>query len=163
MLEAHKSHNEYRRCFSRGPKTVGSLFSAESKDAAFIRAMAPGLLDSEVLVFQTLEHVMRVSRTWDSIISLLPKGGETIWGNKDWSPEEDCVCDSSKKRHPPQFETKGNSTDGQNIFQVPESTNYGRIILFWEVSIRVAFIRAHYQWFSDCPMHRIWRFTVSVE
>ncbi|XP_073063147.1 putative phospholipid:diacylglycerol acyltransferase 2 [Primulina eburnea] len=112
------------------PKTVGSILSAESKDVALIRAMAPGLLDSKILGFQTLEHVMRVSRTWDSIISLLPKGGETIWGNMDWSPEEDYVCDSAKKRHPAQFETKGNNTDGQNIFQVSESTNYGRIISF---------------------------------
>ena len=61
--------------------------------------MAPGVLDSDILGLQALEHVMRVSRTWDSIVSLLPKGGETIWGNMDWSPEEGHVCDFSKKRY----------------------------------------------------------------
>ncbi|KAK4409028.1 putative phospholipid:diacylglycerol acyltransferase 2 [Sesamum angolense] len=60
------------------PKAVGNILSAESKDVAFIRAMAPGLLDSEILGLQTLEHVMRVSRTWDSIISLVPKGGDDL-------------------------------------------------------------------------------------
>ncbi|KAL3828527.1 hypothetical protein ACJIZ3_017329 [Penstemon smallii] len=107
------------------PKTVGNILSAESKDVAFIRAMAPGLLDSEILGLQTLEHVMRVSRTWDSIISLLPKGGETIWGNLDWSPEEDHVCASTKKKH-----LKGNNTDSRRVFQELESTNYGRIVSF---------------------------------
>ncbi|KAI3461341.1 hypothetical protein Pfo_018004 [Paulownia fortunei] len=112
------------------PKAVGNILSAESKDVAFIRAMAPGLLDSEILGFQTLEHVMRVSRTWDSIVSLLPKGGETIWGNLDWSPEEGHVCDSAKKMYQQHFDLKGNNTDGRRIFQVQESTNYGRIISF---------------------------------
>ncbi|KAK4492234.1 hypothetical protein RD792_003034 [Penstemon davidsonii] len=111
------------------PKAVGNMLSAESKDVAFIRAMAPGLLDSEILGLQTLEHVMRVSRTWDSTISLLPKGGETIWGNLDWSPEEDHVCESAKK-----FDAKGNNTDGRRDFQVLESTNYGRIISFGKKS-----------------------------
>lgn len=92
--------------------------------------MAPGLLDSQILGLQTLEHVMRVSRTWDSIISLLPKGGETIWGNLDWSPEEGHVCDSAKKTHQQQLEANGNKTDGRMVFQVEESTNYGRIISF---------------------------------
>ncbi|KAL0369581.1 UNVERIFIED_CONTAM: putative phospholipid:diacylglycerol acyltransferase 2 [Sesamum angustifolium] len=109
------------------PKAVGNILSAESKDVAFIRAMAPGLLDSEILGLQTLEHVMRVSRTWDSIISLVPKGGETIWGSLDWSPEEDHVCDSAMHR---QFDMKGNDTDRRRGFQVQESTKYGRIVSF---------------------------------
>lgn len=87
--------------------------------------MAPGLLDSEILGLQTLEHVMRVSRTWDSIVSLLPKGGETIWGNLDWSPEEGHVCGSQQK-----VDAKVNNTDGRMVFQVEESTNYGRIVSF---------------------------------
>ncbi|KAK6141282.1 hypothetical protein DH2020_024977 [Rehmannia glutinosa] len=89
------------------PKAVGNVLSAECKDVAFIRAMAPGLLDSEIFGLQALEHVMRVSRTWDSIISLLPKGGDTIWGDLDWSPKKII---------------RG--------FQVQESTKYGRIVSF---------------------------------
>ncbi|KAE8691041.1 putative phospholipid:diacylglycerol acyltransferase 2 [Hibiscus syriacus] len=80
------------------PKAVSNLFSAEGKDASYLRAMAPRVFESEILGLQTFEHVMRMSRTWDSIISLLPKGGDTIWGNMDWSPEGH-VCDFSKKSH----------------------------------------------------------------
>ncbi|KAL6566900.1 putative phospholipid:diacylglycerol acyltransferase 2 [Orobanche minor] len=112
------------------PKAVGNVLSAESKDVAFIRAMAPGLLDSEIFGLQALEHVMRVSRTWDSIISLLPKGGDTIWGDLDWSPEEDHVCDSSIKNCNKQFDIKGNNTGCIRGFQVQESTKYGRIVSF---------------------------------
>lgn len=93
--------------------------------------MAPGLLDSEIFGLQALEHVMRVSRTWDSILSLLPKGGEAIWGNLDSSPEEDHVCDSAmRKKYQQQFDMKGNDTDGRRGFQVQESTKYGRIVSF---------------------------------
>ncbi|KAI3450656.1 hypothetical protein Pfo_007321 [Paulownia fortunei] len=116
------------------PKAVGNLLSAESKDVAFIRAVAPGLLDSEIFGLQALEHVMRVSRTWDSVISLLPKGGETIWGNLDWSPEGDHVCDSAMKNYQQQFDMKGNNTDGRRGFQVQESTKYGRIITFGKMA-----------------------------
>ncbi|CAK9186800.1 unnamed protein product [Ilex paraguariensis] len=94
--------------------------------------MAPGLLDSDILGLQTLEHVMRVSRTWDSIISLMPKGGETIWGNLDWSPEEGYKCNSAKKRHlqPSQRENNSNNSDRKIGFQVEEPTRYGRIVSF---------------------------------
>ncbi|KAL3518476.1 hypothetical protein ACH5RR_021065 [Cinchona calisaya] len=114
------------------PKVVGNLFSAENKDVAFLRAMVPGLLDSKTLGFQTLEHAMRVCRTWDSVISLLPKGGETIWGNLDWSPEEGHVCDSLKKRklQASLSSNKGNDNDSRMVFQVKEQTKYGRMISF---------------------------------
>ncbi|GMP88688.1 hypothetical protein CsSME_00040583 [Camellia sinensis var. sinensis] len=113
------------------PKTVGNILSAEGKEIAFVRAMAPGLLDSELLGFQTLEHVMRVSRTWDSIISLMPKGGETIWGNLDWSPEEGFDCDLAKKRYmQPYSEINNNNTDGKRGLKVKESVKYGRMVSF---------------------------------
>ncbi|GKB74316.1 L-arabinokinase-like protein [Tanacetum coccineum] len=34
---------------------------------------------------------MRMSRTWDSTLSMIPKGGDTVWGGLDWSPEEGYV------------------------------------------------------------------------
>ncbi|KAK9280019.1 hypothetical protein L1049_013704 [Liquidambar formosana] len=114
------------------PKTVSNIFSAESKDVAFVRAMAPGVLDSEMLGLQTLEHVMRVSRTWDSIISLMPKGGETIWGNMDWSPEEGYDCDLARKRYmkPSLNDKKSNNSDGKRGFHIEDYVKYGRIISF---------------------------------
>ncbi|XP_065866789.1 putative phospholipid:diacylglycerol acyltransferase 2 isoform X2 [Euphorbia lathyris] len=111
------------------PKTISNLLSAEGKDVAFIRAMFPGILDSEILRLQTLEHVLRVSRTWDSTMSLMPKGGETIWGNLDWSPEERHVCDLSKKTYR-RSSVNDNTSDVNEVFQVKKSVKYGRIISF---------------------------------
>lgn len=114
------------------PKAFSTILSAEGKDIAFIRAMAFGLLDSKFLGLQTLEHVMRVSRTWDSIVSLIPKGGETFWGNLDWSPEEGHECDLEKKRYleVSSKENNSKSSDGKSLFQVKHPTKYGRIITF---------------------------------
>lgn len=114
------------------PKTVANVLSAESKDVAFIRAVAPGLLDSKTLGIQTLEHVMRVSRTWDSVISLLPKGGETIWGTLDWSPEEEFECDRQQKRKLKSSvsENKGNNSKSRSLLQVKEPTKFGRMVSF---------------------------------
>ncbi|GAV71713.1 LACT domain-containing protein [Cephalotus follicularis] len=113
------------------PKAVSNLFSAECKDIAYVRAMAPGVLDSEILGLQTLEHVLRVSRTWDSIMSLLPKGGETIWGNMDWSPEDAYACDSAKRSFQLfRGDSNANKTSLMSGFQVKEPVKYGRIISF---------------------------------
>ncbi|WCJ41687.1 phospholipid:diacylglycerol acyltransferase [Euphorbia peplus] len=111
------------------PKTISNLLSAEGKDIAFIRAMFPGVLDSEVLRLQTLEHVLRVSRTWDSLISLMPKGGDAIWGDLDWSPEEKQICDLSKKTYRKAL-VNDNTSDVKEVFQVKESVKYGRIVSF---------------------------------
>ncbi|KAJ4841778.1 putative phospholipid:diacylglycerol acyltransferase 2 [Turnera subulata] len=114
------------------PKAVSNLFSAEAKDVASIRSMDPGILDSEFFRLQTLEHVMRVCRTWDSIASLLPKGGETIWGNLDWSPEEGHISDLPKQRYLQSSigDQNTNESDVKRVLHVIEQANYGRIISF---------------------------------
>ncbi|KAJ6897095.1 hypothetical protein NC651_023087 [Populus alba x Populus x berolinensis] len=122
------------------PKTISNLFSAGAKDVASIRAMDPGVLDSEILGLQTLEHVMRVTRTWDSMASLLPKGGETIWGNLDWSTEEGHACDFSKKRYS-QASAGDKDMNGSDVkmgFRVKESDKYGRIISFGKETMQLS-------------------------
>lgn len=97
------------------------------------RAMARGVLDSEILGLQTLEHhFMRVSRTWDSVISLIPKGGETIWGNLDWSPEEGLSCGLEKRRNPnsPITVQSTNKTGRRVGFTIKEHPEYGRMVTF---------------------------------
>lgn len=79
------------------PKAVSGLFSSEAKDVAVARAIAPGVLDSEIFGMQTLQYIMRVTRTWDSTMSMIPKGGDVIWGGLDWSPEEGYQCTSRRK------------------------------------------------------------------
>lgn len=113
------------------------------------RAMAPVVLESEILGLQTFEHVMRVSRSWDSLISLLPKGGETIWGNLDWSPEDGHSCDLTKKKylHSTAGDTNYNNSNGNIIFQVKEPMKYGRIISFGKESSELPS--------SDLPGHDI--------
>lgn len=94
--------------------------------------MAPGVLDSDILGLQTLEHIMRVSRTWDSTVSLLPKGGDTIWGNLDWSPEEGHSSDSEKKgiAKLSSSDINFNHSDGTRGLRIKEPAKYGRIISF---------------------------------
>ncbi|KAI3524963.1 hypothetical protein L1887_03633 [Cichorium endivia] len=110
------------------PKAVAGLFSAEAKDIASARALAPGVLDSDLFQIQTLQHLMRMSRTWDSTMSMIPKGGDTIWGGLDWSPEEG-YCPG--KRKPGKNDTEI-SMQNESTSQECEATraNYGRMVSF---------------------------------
>ncbi|KAJ4957836.1 hypothetical protein NE237_024947 [Protea cynaroides] len=110
------------------PKAVSGLFSAEAKDIAVARGIAPGFLDKDVFGLQTLQHVMRMTRTWDSTMSMIPRGGETIWGDLDWSPEEGYVCSPKKQSNNDTTAAADNVTD--NVFSQTKSANYGRIISF---------------------------------
>ncbi|KAG6470208.1 hypothetical protein ZIOFF_071268 [Zingiber officinale] len=93
----------------------------------FCRAIAPGVLDSDFLGFQTLRHVMRMTRTWDSTMSMIPKGGDTIWGGLEWSPEEGYECAPKKNKNNDSHQSK--DVDKEMI-EVPSRVNYGRIISF---------------------------------
>ncbi|KAL3532669.1 hypothetical protein ACH5RR_006190 [Cinchona calisaya] len=109
------------------PKAVSGLLSAEAKDIAVARAMAPGFLDKDVFGLQTLQHVMRMTRTWDSTMSMIPKGGDTIWGDLDWSPEEGYECSPKKLKN------NNNETGDQNgIGNLGNASqvHFGRIISF---------------------------------
>nr|AFX73056.1 putative phospholipid:diacylglycerol acyltransferase 1 [Punica granatum] len=103
------------------PKAVAGLFSIEAKDIAVARSFAPGVLDKDVFGLQTLQHMMRMTRTWDSTMSMIPKGGDTIWGGLDWSPEGFASCSSKRSKN-----NYGNSTKGHQRKKV----NYGRLISF---------------------------------
>ncbi|GAV84944.1 LACT domain-containing protein [Cephalotus follicularis] len=107
------------------PKAVSGIFSAEAKDIAVARAITPGFLDNDIFRVQTLEHVMRMTRTWDSTMSMIPKGGDTIWGDLDWSPEE--VCAPSSKNQ----ENNDTHIEGaEGVVSQRKKVNYGRIISF---------------------------------
>ncbi|CAJ1979198.1 unnamed protein product [Sphenostylis stenocarpa] len=73
--------------FLGAPRAVSNIFSTEGS-VAFLRAVPSSILNFGYLGRQALEHVMRVFRTWDSTISLMPKGCETIWGDLNSCPEE---------------------------------------------------------------------------
>lgn len=112
------------------PKAVSGLFSAEAREIAAARSIAPSVLDYDLFGdfgHQTLLHVMKMTRTWDSTMSMIPKGGDTIWGGLDWSPEEGYVP-SKRKRN------QGTPVSDQNETETmaceAKTVNYGRIISF---------------------------------
>ncbi|KAG6418361.1 hypothetical protein SASPL_120564 [Salvia splendens] len=105
------------------PKAVSGLFSAEAKDIAVARAIAPGVLDQDLFHIQTLQHLMKMTRTWDSTMSMIPKGGDTIWGDLDSSPEDDYL--PSKRRQNATDEAKDGSSEPKR-----KRKHYGRIISF---------------------------------
>ncbi|KAJ4801020.1 phospholipid:diacylglycerol acyltransferase [Rhynchospora pubera] len=114
------------------PKAVTGLFSAEAKDVAVARAIAPDVLDFDILGLQTLRHVMRMTRTWDATMSMIPKGGDTIWGGLEWAPEDGYECSNGQKKQQKNGNSdyhkgKGNKTNtGVNRPRV----HYGRIVSF---------------------------------
>ncbi|XP_077236308.1 phospholipid:diacylglycerol acyltransferase 1-like isoform X2 [Tasmannia lanceolata] len=110
------------------PKAVAGLFSAEAKDVAVARAIAPGVLDFDLFGLQTLEHIMRMTRTWDSTLSMIPKGGDTIWGGLDWSPEEGYDCSPKKQKNNDTHVSANNETE--HVDSQSNKVNYGRMISF---------------------------------
>ncbi|XP_024531564.1 phospholipid:diacylglycerol acyltransferase 1 isoform X1 [Selaginella moellendorffii] len=122
------------------PKAFAGLFSAEAKDIAVARAVAPGVLDSELFGLQTLQHIMSVTRTWDATMSMLPRGGEVIWGDLDSSPEEgyDCSGKKPKVEEVTECQTK-NITDGKELGPHGKPmAHYGRMVSFGKDSVQKA-------------------------
>ncbi|MED6206024.1 hypothetical protein PIB30_023091 [Stylosanthes scabra] len=114
--------------FLGSPRAVSNIFSAEGNDVPFVRALASGLLNFDYFGRRSLENIMQVCQTWDSIISLMPKGGETIWGDLDWSHEEGNNCDPVNKRYEEQF-INNNTYNGSDDKQ-KKPIKYQRIISF---------------------------------
>ncbi|XP_068467310.1 putative phospholipid:diacylglycerol acyltransferase 2 [Phaseolus vulgaris] len=69
------------------PRAFSNILSTEGS-FGFVRAVAFGITNFDYLGRHTLELIMKVFRTWDSTVSLMPKGGKTIWGDLNWCPEE---------------------------------------------------------------------------
>lgn len=96
----------------------GEIFSSKR------RAIAPGFLERDIFRLQTLQHVMKMTRTWDSTMSMIPKGGDTIWGGLDWSPEEGCGPRNK------QTENDNNDSSTDSSDSRPKTSNFGRMISF---------------------------------
>lgn len=61
-------------------------------------------------------------------MSMIPKGGDTIWGDLDWSPEEGYVTSKRRKRDN-DTQSESHSATGNPGSQT-KSVKYGRIISF---------------------------------
>lgn len=62
-------------------------------------------------------------------MSMLPKGGETIWGDLDWSPEEGSDCHTKRDRNDEVHDLTNSSAETQRPTEKPLA-RYGRIISF---------------------------------
>lgn len=60
-------------------------------------------------------------------MSMIPKGGDTIWGGIDWSPEEYCP---SKRRKQLSNDTETSMHTEKETKLNANRVNYGRIISF---------------------------------
>jgi len=117
------------------PKAFAGVFSAEAKDIAVARAIAPGVLDNDIFGLQTIQYIMKVTRTWDSCLSMLPKGGKTIWGDASWSPEEGYDCSTKKVVGTGDGDVKDRTEDGLELgAHGKPSAHYGRMVAFGKES-----------------------------
>lgn len=66
---------------------------------------------------------MKMTRTWDSTMSMIPKGGDTIWGGFDWSPEAGDHL-TMKKKSRANAKLRDRKENKTNV------VNYGRMISF---------------------------------
>lgn len=71
--------------FLGAPKTLSALLSGESKDTAQMGWAMAQLLER---VFTKKERAS-LFRTWGGVASMIPKGGDLIWGNLTWAPDAD--------------------------------------------------------------------------
>eukprot|EP00271_Cylindrocystis_brebissonii_P008380 TRINITY_DN22599_c0_g1_i1.p1 TRINITY_DN22599_c0_g1~~TRINITY_DN22599_c0_g1_i1.p1 ORF type:complete len:693 (-),score=108.54 TRINITY_DN22599_c0_g1_i1:1267-3345(-) len=107
------------------PKAFTGLFSAEGKDVAVARELSAA--DKMMDGLQTLQYVMSVSRTWDSTMSLLPKGGDAVWGGLDWAPEEKSHCKGLSSSPPAPKSPAANTTTTSGAHG---HANFGRMVSF---------------------------------
>ncbi|KAJ1735978.1 phospholipid:diacylglycerol acyltransferase [Coemansia biformis] len=70
------------------PKTLSSLLSGEQRET--VQPLASYLLDH----FMNRKDLARIFRSWTGLPSLLPKGGNAIWGDCDGAPD-DLVADTT--------------------------------------------------------------------
>ncbi|KAI3920417.1 hypothetical protein MKX01_000756, partial [Papaver californicum] len=109
------------------PKTVSGLFTSEAKDVAVTRAIAPGVLVKDLLRLP-LQHVMRMTRTWDSTMSMIANGGDTIWGGFDRSPEEGYNCNPKKQKRNSSQVVDQNRRVSEGY--TTKMAHYGRMVSF---------------------------------
>ncbi|KAJ2752253.1 phospholipid:diacylglycerol acyltransferase, partial [Coemansia nantahalensis] len=64
------------------PKTLSSLLSGEQRET--VQPLASYLLDH----FMNRRDMARIFRSWTGLPSLLPKGGNAVWGDLDSAPDD---------------------------------------------------------------------------
>lgn len=73
--------------------------------------------------------MMKMTRTWDSTMSMIPKGGDTIWGGIDWSPEEGYSHAKRNQRNDNNTQVSSQN-ETESLVSKAKHANFGRIISF---------------------------------
>jgi phospholipid:diacylglycerol acyltransferase len=101
-------------CMLGAPKGLPAVLSGEMKDTAQLNAFAVYGLEK----FLSREERAEIFRAMPGISSMLPKGGDAVWGNATWAP------DDPDPALPPR-DTLANST-----VSPPPNLSYGSFINF---------------------------------
>ncbi|KAK6199589.1 Lecithin:cholesterol acyltransferase-domain-containing protein [Scheffersomyces amazonensis] len=91
------------------PKTIPALISGEMKDTVQLNALAVYGLEQ---FFSRRERVDML-RTFGGVASMLPKGGDIIWGNLTHAPDDPT---NSLHEKDPSFEIEGTKKDSFGAF-----------------------------------------------
>ena len=103
------------------------------------RAIAPGVLDNDIFGLQTIQYIMKVTRTWDSCLSMLPKGGTSIWGDASWSPEEGYDCAVKKSENISDGTLKETESGVLIGTHGKPHAHYGRMVAFGKEAASVSY------------------------
>ncbi|KAI9301689.1 Lecithin:cholesterol acyltransferase-domain-containing protein [Cunninghamella echinulata] len=94
--------------FLGAPKSVAALLSGETRDTVSVGSFGAYLLEK----FFSRQERANLLRTWAGGSSLLPKGGDAIWGTDEDAPDDDNINNDDhvkdKKDH------SGDSASGSN-------------------------------------------------
>lgn len=101
-------------CLLGAPKTIPALLSGEMKDTVQLNALAVYGLEK----FFSRKERTDMLRTFGGVPSMLPKGGDLIWGNATHSPDDS----------PDTLRTKMDSND--TILQEGDDMSFGTFIRF---------------------------------
>ena len=99
-------------------KGLPAVLSGEMKDTAQLNAFAVYGLEK----FLAKEERAEIFRAMPGISSMLPKGGNAVWGNKTWAPDDQADQEVSYGTFINFRES--NSTQSPNNLTVEESINY---------------------------------------
>ncbi|KAJ2851960.1 phospholipid:diacylglycerol acyltransferase [Coemansia brasiliensis] len=72
------------------PKTLASLLSGEQRET--VQPLASYLLDH----FMNRKELARIFRSWTGLPSLLPKGGNAVWGDLNSAPDDPIITNNTE-------------------------------------------------------------------
>ncbi|BFZ60874.1 phospholipid:diacylglycerol acyltransferase [Saitoella coloradoensis] len=109
------------------PKAIAALLSGEMKDTAQLNAFSVYGLEK----FLSKQERADLLRSFPGIASMLPKGGDAVWGNETWAPD-DIDPETGEER-------SGEASYGSFINFRPENTETGDNLGLRNLSLAASF------------------------